>query len=76
MEAFSIARLETEMGWFRLSGSWDPLHQQVQLNELAWRQHAAWQDVSHWLTEQAHEKNVAVIHAAALVHLNAQKHAE
>ncbi|MDD1795799.1 hypothetical protein L4D06_22470 [Enterovibrio makurazakiensis] len=72
MEAFSIPRLDTEVGLIRADGAWDPLTVDIQFAELAMMSTDGWVDVTFWLSEQEHEGRVAAVVSAAKHYLLGQ----
>ncbi|WP_407331958.1 hypothetical protein [Enterovibrio sp. 27052020O] len=72
MEAFSIPRLDTEVGLIRTEGVWDPLTAEMQITELAMMGTDGWVDVTFWLSEQEHEGRVAAVVSAAKHYLAGQ----
>lgn len=69
MEAFSISRLDTEVGLVRIQGFWDPLSAEIQILELALFDDDGWVDVVFWLTEQEYETYVLAVQDATKRHL-------
>ncbi|WP_434357212.1 hypothetical protein NF212_15650 [Parasalinivibrio latis] len=65
MLPFQIGRLETEVGIVRLEGNYDPVSGDIQVDHLDLMATDGWQDVSHWLSEQAFEAQVQTIFSAA-----------
>ncbi len=69
MEAFSISRLDTELGLVRVEGVWDPLTAEIYIQDLALFTQDGWTDVPFWLTEQEHELDLLLIRNAIKIHL-------
>ncbi len=70
MQAFSIARLDTEIGLIRAKGVWDPITKRIEFDELERQNGDAWQDVTFWISEQEHEEALAAIVRAAILYLD------
>ncbi|WP_325891059.1 hypothetical protein [Grimontia sp. NTOU-MAR1] len=69
MEAFTIPRLDTEVGLVRVEGTWVPLTGEIQLVEIDMMGTDGWVDVTFWLSEQEHEVRVAEVLAATKLYL-------
>lgn len=69
MQNFSIAKLDTDLGIFRTSGSWDPLSSRIELTSLDQLTMDGWSDASFWINEQEYENEIATILIAIKRHL-------
>ncbi|EOD77420.1 hypothetical protein RN22_06680 [Grimontia sp. AD028] len=72
MEAFTIPRLDTDVGLVRVEGTWDPVTGEIQLVEIDQMGTDGWVDVTFWLSEQEHEARVAEILTATKLYLVTQ----
>ena len=69
MDAFNIAKLDSEVGILRVSGSWEPLSGEILLQSISQLGMDGWVDTSFWLTEQNFETEVFAVLTATREYL-------